>query len=157
MLTTERNLVHLTALLGTWQLCWVLDSFVGALETSAPPWRRPPPDQIPSAARSDSVRHPIRFRPPPNRIPSAVRSDSVRCPMIHPLQSNDVGCTLEFENLIFRLIKYQKTQILSWHLFVSALSNCFVCARTKHHYNIVWANGIIASFWFFKFAKTYKY
>ena len=26
---------------------------------------RPPPDQIPSATRSDSVRHPIRFRPPP--------------------------------------------------------------------------------------------
>ena len=26
---------------------------------------RPPPNQIPSAIRSDSVRHPIRFRPPP--------------------------------------------------------------------------------------------
>ena len=26
---------------------------------------RPPPNQIPSATRSDSVRHPIRFRPPP--------------------------------------------------------------------------------------------
>ena len=25
---------------------------------------RPPPDRIPSAARSDSVRHPIRFRSP---------------------------------------------------------------------------------------------
>ena len=27
------------------------------------------------------VRRPIRFRPPPDRIPSAVRSDSVRCPI----------------------------------------------------------------------------
>ena len=26
---------------------------------------RPPPNQIPSATRSDSVRYPIRFRPPP--------------------------------------------------------------------------------------------
>ena len=30
---------------------------------------------------SDSVRRPIGFRPPPNQIPSAIRSDSVRCPM----------------------------------------------------------------------------
>ena len=30
---------------------------------------------------SDSVRHPIGFRPPPDQIPSAVRSDSVRHPM----------------------------------------------------------------------------
>ena len=28
---------------------------------------------IPSAVRSDSVRHPIRFRPPSDRIPSAAR------------------------------------------------------------------------------------
>ncbi len=65
---------------------------VGALETSAPPlevaltallvhlWaahlRR-----IPSAARSDSVRHPIRLRPPSNQIAFAIRSDSVRCTM----------------------------------------------------------------------------
>ena len=34
---------------------------------------RPPPDRIPFAARSDSVRRPIRFRPPPDQIPSAVR------------------------------------------------------------------------------------
>ena len=27
---------------------------------------------------SDSVRHPTRFRPPPDQIPSAARSDSVR-------------------------------------------------------------------------------
>ena len=60
-----------------------------------------------------SVRHPIGFRPPHDQIPSAVQSDSVRCPMTHPLQSNDVGCTLEFENLIFRLAKYQKTQTSS--------------------------------------------
>ena len=42
------------------------------------PSYRPPPDRIPSATRSDSVRRPIRFRPPPNQIPSATRSDSVR-------------------------------------------------------------------------------
>ena len=65
---------------------------VGALETSAPPlevaltallvhlwaahlrW-------FPSAARSDSVRHPIGFRPPSNQIPSATQSDCVRCTM----------------------------------------------------------------------------
>ena len=41
---------------------------------------RPPSNRIPSAARSDSVRRPIRFRPPPDRIPSAVQSDSVRRP-----------------------------------------------------------------------------
>ena len=43
---------------------------------------RPPSNRIPSAARSDSVRRPIRFRPPPDRIPFAVRSDSVRRPMV---------------------------------------------------------------------------
>ena len=37
--------------------------------------------RAPSAARSDSVRRPIRFRPPPDRIPFAVRSDSVRRPI----------------------------------------------------------------------------
>ena len=65
---------------------------VGALETSAPPlevaltallvhlwaahlrW-------FPSAARSVSVRHPIRFRPPSDQIAFAVRSDFVRCTM----------------------------------------------------------------------------
>ena len=36
---------------------------------------------FPSAAQSDSVRHPIRFRPPPDQIASAVRSDSVRHPI----------------------------------------------------------------------------
>ena len=30
---------------------------------------------------SDSVRHPIRLRPPSNQIPFAARSDSVRCTM----------------------------------------------------------------------------
>ena len=34
---------------------------------------RSPPDRIPSATRSDSVRRPIRFRPPSDRIPSAAR------------------------------------------------------------------------------------
>ena len=61
----------------------------------------------------EGTRHPIGFRPPPDQIPSAVRSDCVRSPMTHPLQSNDVGSTLEFENLIFRLTKYRKTQISS--------------------------------------------
>ena len=36
---------------------------------------------FPSAARSDSVRHPIRFRSPSNQIASATRSGSVRCTM----------------------------------------------------------------------------
>ena len=52
---------------------------VGAAETAAPPAGfRPPPDQIPSAARSDSVRRPIRFRSPSNQIPSAIRRLGVR-------------------------------------------------------------------------------
>ena len=37
---------------------------------------RTPPDQIASAARSDSVRRPIRFRPPSNQIAFAVRRKS---------------------------------------------------------------------------------
>ena len=34
---------------------------------------RPPPNQIPSATQSDSVRRPIRLRSPPDRIASAAR------------------------------------------------------------------------------------
>ena len=34
-----------------------------------------------NAIRSDSVRRPIRFRPPPDQIPSAARSDCVRVTM----------------------------------------------------------------------------
>ena len=37
---------------------------------------RPPPDQIPSAVRSDSVRRPIGFRPPSDWIAFAVRRKS---------------------------------------------------------------------------------
>ena len=37
--------------------------------------------RAPYAARSDSVRRPIRFRTPPDQIPFATRSDSVRCTM----------------------------------------------------------------------------
>ena len=70
-------------------LGWCTSCLVGALETSAPPEVtsaqihrfRPPPDQIPFAVRSDSVRCPIGFRPPSNQILSAVRSDSVRRPI----------------------------------------------------------------------------
>ena len=39
---------------------------------------RPPPDQIPYAVRSVSVRRPIRFRSPSDRIPSAVRGKSLK-------------------------------------------------------------------------------
>ena len=39
---------------------------------------RSPSNQIPNAARSDSVRRPIGFRTPPDRIPNAAQSDSVR-------------------------------------------------------------------------------
>ena len=42
---------------------------------------RPPSNQIASAARSDSVRHPIRFRSPSNQIAFATRSGSVRYTM----------------------------------------------------------------------------
>ena len=42
---------------------------------------RPPSNQIASAARSDSVRHPIRFRSPSNQIAFATRSDCVRHPI----------------------------------------------------------------------------
>ena len=42
---------------------------------------RTPPDRVPFAARSDSVRRLIGFRTPPDQIPSAVRSDSVRVTM----------------------------------------------------------------------------
>ena len=89
---------------------------------------RPPPDQIPFATRSDSVRRPIGFRPPSDRFPSAVRSDCVRSPMTHPLQSNDVGSTLEFENLIFRLTKYQK---LKYRLDTCSCPHCqfVLCVR----------------------------
>ncbi|WP_455053928.1 hypothetical protein [Leyella stercorea] len=34
---------------------------------------RTPPDQIPYATQSDSVRHPIGFRSPPDQIPFATR------------------------------------------------------------------------------------
>ena len=39
---------------------------------------RSPPDQIPSAARSDSVCRPIGFRPPSDRFPFAVRWKSLK-------------------------------------------------------------------------------
>ena len=65
-------------------LCWC--SFVGALETSAPPESapsairfRPPPDQIPSAVQSDCVRHPIRFRPLHDAISRVCTLRRLRC------------------------------------------------------------------------------
>ena len=42
---------------------------------------RPPPNRIPFAVQSDSVRRPIRFRTPSDQIPYAVQSDSVRVTM----------------------------------------------------------------------------
>ena len=39
---------------------------------------RPPPDRIPSAVRSDSVRRPIGFRSPSDQIPFAVRWKSLK-------------------------------------------------------------------------------
>ena len=81
-------------------LGWCTYSLVGALETSAPPEAtsaqihrlRSPPDQIPSAVQSDSVRRPIRFRPPSDQIPFAVRSDSVRCPTTWCEEVNREDC-----------------------------------------------------------------
>ena len=46
--------------------------------------------RVPSATRSDSVRHPIGFRSPSNQIASATRSDSVRCTMVKVLKKADV-------------------------------------------------------------------
>ena len=40
---------------------------------------------------SDFVRHPIRFRPPPNQIPYAARLDSVRCPMKLAIVVNNIS------------------------------------------------------------------
>ena len=42
---------------------------------------------------SDSVRHPIRFRPPPNQIPSAAQSDSVRRPIGRRSVHDDISCS----------------------------------------------------------------
>ena len=64
-----------------------LDSFVGYLiallvhlrqvhpleGTRHPIGFRPPPDQIPSATRSDSVRYPIRLRPLSDDIPITIK------------------------------------------------------------------------------------
>ena len=86
------------------------------------------PLEAPSATRSDSVRRPIRLRSPPDQIASAVRSDCVRSPMTHPLQSSGGNCTLEFENLIFRLAKYQK---LKYRLDTCSRPHCqfVLCVR----------------------------
>ena len=66
---------------------------VGAAETAAPPaGYRSPPDRIPFAVRSDSVRRPVGFRPPSNQIPFAVRSDSVRCPTTWCEEVNREDC-----------------------------------------------------------------
>ena len=56
---------------------------------------RPLSDQIPSAARSDSVRRPIGFRPPSNQIPSAVRLDFVRRPIEKPKKKLALRCLLQ--------------------------------------------------------------
>ena len=50
---------------------------------------RPPPDRIPSATRSDSVRHPIRLRPLHDAISSVCTLRRLHCntphvPLLHP-------------------------------------------------------------------------
>ena len=50
---------------------------------------RPPPNRIPSAVRSDSVRHPIRFRPLHDAISSVCILRRLHCntphvPLLHP-------------------------------------------------------------------------
>ena len=60
---------------------------------------RPPPDQIPSAIQSDSVRHPIRFRPPPDQIPSATQSDSVRRPIRFRPPSNQIPSAVQSDSV----------------------------------------------------------
>ena len=50
---------------------------------------RPPPNQVPSAVQSDSVRHPIRFRPLHDAISSVCTLRRLRCntphvPLLHP-------------------------------------------------------------------------
>ena len=78
---------------------------------------RSPLDQIPFAARSDSVRRPIRFRPPSDRFPSAARSDSVRRPIrLRPLHGGNVcRCARR---------KLSETTIYSAHYPHSLLYSC---------------------------------
>ena len=78
---------------------------------------RPPPDQIPSAVRLDSVRRPIGFRPPPDQIPSAARSDSVRRPIRFrsPSDGNVCRCARR---------KLSETTIYSAHYPHSLLYSC---------------------------------
>ena len=113
----------------------------------------PPPNRFPFATRSDSVRHPIGFRPPPDRIAFAARSDCVRHPIGLRPQSDDIPITIKRRGQHIRVCKphisvdkISENSNVVLTLLVSALSICFVCARTKRHNNIVWANGIIASF-----------
>ena len=101
----------------------------------------------------EGTRRPIGFRPPPNQNPFATRSDSVRRPIGFRPLSDDIPITIKGRKLHIRAAKPQisvgkisENSNVVLTLVVSALSICFMCARTKHHNNIVWANGIIASF-----------
>ena len=122
-----------------------LDSFVGYLIALSVHLRQVHP--------LEGTRHPIRFRPPPNQIASAVRSDSVRHPIRFRPLSDGTPITIKWRKLHIRVgkphisvYKISENSNIVLTLVVSALSICFVCARTKRHNNIVWANGIIASF-----------
>ena len=62
---------------------------------------RTPPGQIAFAARSDCVRHPIRFRTPPDQISNAIRSDFERHPIgFRPLSANSCS-SFTFRNITF--------------------------------------------------------
>ena len=122
-----------------------LDSFVGYLIALSVHLRQVHP--------LEGTRHPIGFRPSPGQIPSATRSDCVRRPIGFRPLSDDILITIKGLRLHIRQGKPQisvgkisENSNVVLTLVVSALSICFMCARTKHHNNIVWANGIIASF-----------
>ena len=52
---------------------------------------RTPPNRIPYAAQSDSVRRPIGFRPPSDQIAFAARSDGVRSTMTFAIISHNIS------------------------------------------------------------------
>ena len=79
----------------------------------------------------EGVRRPIGFRPLSDDIPITIKGRKLHIRVRKPHIS--VYKISENPNVVLTLV-------------ISALSICFMCARTKHHYNIVWANGIIASF-----------
>ena len=57
--------------------------------------------RAPSAARSVSVRHPVRLRPPPGQIAFAARSDCVRRPVRLRPPSDQIASAVRLLVLMF--------------------------------------------------------